>query len=306
VPVASIPILSVLMPVYNAERYVAEAVDSILAQTFHDFEFLIINDGSTDGSGAILSRYAERDPRIRLVSRPNIGIVGTLNQLVEMARGEFLGRMDADDIALPDRFKLQVDYLRAHPECLAVGSRVLAVDAEGDPLCEWSCEQTHEEITAELLSTRGHNGIIHPAVMMRREAVLAVGKYREFFVEDKDLFLRLGEHGLLANLPQVLLHYRQNPSSVCNASGNHRASLDQSVHRVVLEAYERRGLDINQVRKPTSGPPRTPAETHRVFGWWALMAGHVRTARKHARARFCRAPLSIDSWRLLYCAMRGY
>src|SRR5512135_1662363 len=94
-PMPSEPAVSVLMPVYNAERYVVEAVESILAQTFRDFEFLIIDDGSTDDSGAILSRYAARDDRIRLICRPNVGIVGTLNEMVEGARGEFLARMDA-------------------------------------------------------------------------------------------------------------------------------------------------------------------------------------------------------------------
>src|SRR5271157_5690501 len=96
VSMASVPILSVLMPVYNAERYVAEAVESILTQTFRDFEFLIIDDGSTDSSGAILRRYAERDPRIWLLSRPNTGYVVALNELLGLARGELLARMDAD------------------------------------------------------------------------------------------------------------------------------------------------------------------------------------------------------------------
>src|SRR4051812_4814918 len=97
------PPISVLMPVYNAERYVAEAIESILAQSPGDFEFIIIDDGSKDGSLAILERYAARDPRIRLVSRPNTGIVKALNQGLEMASGELVARMDADDIALPGR-----------------------------------------------------------------------------------------------------------------------------------------------------------------------------------------------------------
>src|ERR1700726_1508117 len=119
------PTISVLMPVYNAERYVAEAVESILSQTFADFEFIIIDDGSKDRSLAILEEYAARDPRIRLVSRPNTGIVKALNQGLALASGELVARMDADDIAMPERLAKQRDYLADHPECVMVGSRVL-------------------------------------------------------------------------------------------------------------------------------------------------------------------------------------
>jgi glycosyltransferase involved in cell wall biosynthesis len=122
------PAISVLMPVYNTERYVAEAVESILAQTFRNFEFLIIDDGSTDRSLSILKRYAERDPRIYLVSRPNTGYVIALNEMLAMARGEFIARIDADDIALPERFEVQVAYLREHPEVVCLGSKVQFID----------------------------------------------------------------------------------------------------------------------------------------------------------------------------------
>src|SRR5688572_3125739 len=100
------PAVSVLMPVYNAERFVAQTVDSILAQTFVDFEFIIIDDGSTDDSPEILKRYERRDPRIRLVSRPNTGYVPALNEGLELVRGEFLARIDADDLSDPRRFEM--------------------------------------------------------------------------------------------------------------------------------------------------------------------------------------------------------
>lgn len=294
------------MPVYNAERFVAEAIESILAQTYTDFELLITDDGSTDGSGAILRRYAGSDGRIRLVSRPNVGLSGTLNEMVDRARGEFLARMDADDISMPERLEIQADYLRAHPECLVVGSRVLAVDTDGDPLCEWTREQTHEEIEAELLSIGRGPGMLGGAVMMRREAVLAVGKYRESSVEDRDLFLRLGERGRLANVPQALLRYRQHPSSLCHVPGQCRNDMHRSIHRVVLEAHERRGLDPSRLRAMEPWSPLTPAVMARTYGWWALRSGHVRSARKHAWSRLRHAPFSRDSWKLFYCALRGH
>src|SRR5689334_11381918 len=113
------PLVSVLMPAYNVEKFVAEAVESILQQTFEEFELNIIDDGSTDGTLSILERYAQRDRRIRLVSRPNQGVVRTRNELLDMSRGELIAKMDSDDISTPDRFQLQVQYLQDHPSCVA-------------------------------------------------------------------------------------------------------------------------------------------------------------------------------------------
>ena len=176
------PLISVCMPVYNAGKYLADAVESILGQTFADFEFLILDDGSTDDSLEILRRYADRDPRIRLTSRPNKGLVASLNELIDQSRGEFIARMDGDDISLPERFQKQVDYLRAHPGCLLVGSRVRLIDPEGDPLCDWCTLQDHEAIDASYLRGQRDTLVSHPVIMMRRDAVLAIGKYRPFEV----------------------------------------------------------------------------------------------------------------------------
>jgi glycosyltransferase involved in cell wall biosynthesis len=293
------------MPVYNAERYVAEAVESILGQTLGDFEFLIIDDGSTDGSRRVLEGYAARDRRIRLTSRANRGLVATLNELIDQARGEFLARMDADDIALPERFRRQVDYLRAHPECSLVGCRVRVIDPEGDPLCDWYTEQPHDVIDALLLRVGVGPVICHPSVLMRREAVLAAGKYRDFPIgEEIDLFLRLGESGRLAILPEALLKYRNHPESF-----THRLSpmdLRHDCRRAMIQdARRRRNLP------PATAPPEPPASqpplsNREYWAWWALAAGQVRTARKHAWRAFARNPLAIRTWRLLYCALRGH
>ena len=206
---ATIPMLSVCMPVYNAQAYVRQATESILNQTFGDFEFIIINDGSTDDSRKILEELARRDARIRLVSRPNTGYTKALNEALGMARAPYLARMDADDISLPDRFEKQLEYLRAHPECVLVGSRILTIDPFGSPLYEPRHKLVHEAIEAELLAGVGW-AIVHPASMMVREVVDALGGYRPEMEpsEDLDLFLRLAEKGKIANLPEVLLHYR--------------------------------------------------------------------------------------------------
>jgi glycosyltransferase involved in cell wall biosynthesis len=301
------PLISVCMPVYNAERYVAEAVESILGQTLGDFEFLILDDGSTDGSLGVLRRYADRDPRIRLTSRPNTGLAPTLNELIDQSRGEFLARMDADDVALPERFEKQIAYLRAHPECVLVGSRVRLIDPDGDPLCDWCNRQDHESLDANFLRGERSTEISHPAIMMRRDAVLAVGKYRTFpVIEDVDLFLRLAERGRIANLPEVLLRYRIHASNISKAASYHD-TIDWVYDEIVRDARRRRGLpeaDGSAAPRPTRVDP-APVEEREKWAWWALTAGNLETARKHARWVLARAPLSPRSWKLLYCVFRG-
>ena len=210
----SSPSVSVCMPVYNTERYVAEAVESILAQTFGDFELIIIDDGSTDGSRAILERYAKQDDRIRLISRPNTGIGGARNEALGMAKGELIAVMDSDDVALPERFEVQVAYLREHPEVVCLGSVVQCIDEAGRFLFEANPAMDHEAIQEEAL--RGCCPLAQCSMMMRREAVLAVKGYDPELspAEDLDLVLRLGERGKLVNLPQVLQKYRWHDQSI--------------------------------------------------------------------------------------------
>ena len=190
------------MPVYNAERYVGEAVRSILEQTFADFDFVIIDDGSTDRSTEILEQFAS-DPRIRLIRRPNTGYLRALNEGLALCQGEFIARMDADDVSLPDRLRRQIAFLDEHPECLMVGCALLRIDDDGDVLCEERLPEDHAEIEARLLEGRGAIG--HPAALIRRQALVELGGYREPFygAEDHDLWLRLAERGRLANLPEA-------------------------------------------------------------------------------------------------------
>ena len=158
------------MPVYNGARYVAEAIDSILAQTFSDFEFIIVDDGSTDRSLKIIRNYEKRDARIKVISRPNTGIVGALNDALAAAESEFIARMDADDVALPDRFQAQLDYVRNNPDVVALGSRVIGIDPCGCELFRSEHKLDHDAIDAELLNGVGW-AIVHPAAMLRRDAV---------------------------------------------------------------------------------------------------------------------------------------
>jgi glycosyltransferase involved in cell wall biosynthesis len=199
------PTVTVLMPVHNGRRFLLAAVRSIQQQTFGDFELLIIDDGSDDGSQRLLNTV--RDPRLRVVRQEHAGIVAGLNRGLDEARGELVARMDADDLAMENRLALQVDYLQRHPEVHLLGTRIQYIDGRGRPLfCPASpCEDG--EIRRTLPTA---NCFTHPTVMFRRKSVLAVGGYRPELTlqEDYDLWLRLTEQYRVAQLPQVLLLYR--------------------------------------------------------------------------------------------------
>ena len=233
------PTVSVVMSAYNAGLYLAEALESILKQTYGDFECIVIDDGSTDDTLAILRAYARRDDRLRVSSRENRGLIASLNEGIDLARGELIARMDADDVALPRRLERQVDRLRQTGDVVALGTRIVLIDQAGRPLKRWNHRLVHEEIVARLLRGDG-SALTHPTVMMRREAVMAVGGYDERFeaAEDFDLYLKLSEVGRLENLDEVLLYWRQHPASV-NAT---RSELWTSKKRLALkEAMDRRG-----------------------------------------------------------------
>jgi glycosyltransferase involved in cell wall biosynthesis len=300
-PMPREPLVSVLMPVYNAERFVGEAVESILAQSYRNFEFIIVDDGSTDRSLEILKHYAAQDERIRLSSRPNAGIVVRLNEMLDEARSELIARMDADDVAMPDRFKHQVGFLLDNPDHVVVGSQVLVIDPDGDSLAVWCSEQTHEAIVDHLLNPTGGTVLCHPAVMCRRQPVVAVGKYRDVFAEDLDLFIRLAEHGgCVANLPLVLTKYRMHFKSSCHIQSTH---LVDQAQETVRDARRRRGLpEIPTIKAEVS----RPWDYRKKWGWWALTSGNVATARKYARQCLMHAPLSKETWRLVYCSIRGH
>jgi glycosyltransferase involved in cell wall biosynthesis len=297
------PVISVLMPVYNAERYVAEAVESILAQTHRDFEFLIVDDGSTDSSLKILRRYEARDGRIRLISRPNTGYLVALNEMIGRARGDLLARMDADDISLPDRFARQVDFLERNPDVACVGGAYIVIDERGRRLIQMnSCE---DDATIQDLALSGHTPIMHPAAMMRREKIIAVGGYRSemYTVEDLDLWLRLGECGRLANLSHPVLKYREHAGSVSHKNQEiqrNRAKFASD------QACDRRGIPRRQLDLVPFRPGADRASRHRFLirnGWWAFLSRERRTALHYGLRSIVCIPWRTDGWRLLACAL---
>ena len=208
-----VPKVTVLMAVYNAERFLAEAVSSILSQSFHDFEFLIVNDGSTDRSPAVLAGF--KDPRLRLIdNKVNLGLTPSLNIGLREARGEYVARMDADDVSLPKRLGMQAAYLDGHPGTALVGANIEGMDADGKTLWRSDNDGDPDVIAWQLLFHNHVSG--HGLVMFRRDAALAAGGYDEGCrcSQDFDLWARLSQKHNLAILPQVLLRWRSHPDSV--------------------------------------------------------------------------------------------
>jgi glycosyltransferase involved in cell wall biosynthesis len=296
------PLISVCMPVYNAKRYLEEAIESILGQTFKDFEFLIIDDGSTDRSLAILKRYAAQDARIRLWSRPNAGYVVRLNEMLHQARGDLIARMDADDVALPERFARQVEFLRSHLEVDVVGGGQELIDSKGYHLSIYHDPLGHEEIQERGLA--GACPINHPSVMMRRKAVLAVGGYRVKMMpaEDLDLWLRMSEHGRLANLPDVITRYRLHELSVSASLQHRQLSLWQAA---VDEACDRRGIPRRDLEiKPWRPVDRGSKHQFLMHHGWAGFCRGDRPAAVHfGLLAVGLMPWRRESWRLLACAI---
>ncbi len=299
-----LPQISVIMSVYNGSRYLNESIASILSQTFTDWEFIIINDGSTDNSESIVQGWQNRDERIKLISRGHKGLTISLNEGLSYAQGEYIARMDADDIALPDRFAKQVAFLDENPDHVAVGCRMLVIDPEGMPIFTCSRLTTHEEIDAAYMA--GQAGIIgHPAVMIRRRVIESIGGYREQFTyaQDRDLFLRLAEVGKLANLPDTLMKFRLNAKSMGHTQ---RSEQKRCANLATIEAHQRRGLEPPILSDSSSEPPKSISDLHRQWTWWALGSGNVATARKHALLALARQPLAVESWKVFACALRGW
>jgi hypothetical protein len=208
------PIVSIVMSVLNGDRFLSEAVDSILSQTCSEFEFIIINDGSTDKTAALLDSYRSTDDRIRVYHQDNLGLVESLNRGCALASAKYIARMDADDVARPDRLERQVEFLERQPSLALVGGAIVFINSAGVPLRTHHQPISDGEIKASLFRNGG--AFWHPTVLMRTEAFRSVGGYRKVVTaaEDYDLWLRMAEKFELANLRDVVLKYRIHPSQV--------------------------------------------------------------------------------------------
>lgn len=203
------PAVSVVMSVYNGERFLHEAVDSVLAQSFSDFELLVVDDGSTDSTARILAEYASSDPRVIVHRQANQGSPAALNLGFSLARAPLVARMDADDVAVPDRLERQQRFLAEHETVALLGGAVTLVDESGRAFAEVQYPLSDAEIREAFAYT---TPFVHSAVMLRKETFERLGGYRPIFdpAEDVDLWLRIAEGYELANLTELVVRYRMH------------------------------------------------------------------------------------------------
>jgi glycosyltransferase involved in cell wall biosynthesis len=233
--------VSVVKAVYNGEKYLAEAIESVLGQTFSDFELIVVDDGSTDRTPECLQRFAALDPRIVALCPGRVGFPGALNLGIERSRGEYIARFDADDISLPTRLEKQVAFMDANAEITAGGS---AIEIFGDNRPSiMRFPSAHGVIRTHLLFSCP---LSHPTVILRKHELLRRDMwYRGEFggVADYDMWCRLDRGGaLLANMPDVLVRYRRHPSQISSADQSGQQRLADQVRRDQLNHY---GIDAS-------------------------------------------------------------
>ena len=210
-----LPKVSVIVASYNGERFVAAAVSSILGQTLRDLELLVVDDGSTDGTRAILREIASRDRRMRIIEKDNEGLIKTLNRGIAEARGTYIARLDHDDVALPARLERQAGFLDDNPDFIGVGCLLQNVREDGAPIGQPRIRRERLQHQPAAFPPR-QMWLYGPTPMIRAEMLRKAGGYREKFVaaEDRDLCWRLGALGRLERLPEVLVEHRHHGTNM--------------------------------------------------------------------------------------------
>ena len=258
--------VTVLMAVFNGGSYLKTALDSILSQSLRDFELLVIDDASTDGTAELLGRYAVEDRRVRVLHNgENIGLTASLTFGLKEAKGRYIARLDADDVARPSRLAAQVRFLEERPDVDVVGTWATLIDDKGNECGSWQLPQSDGALSWLLLF---NNAFVHSSVMFRKDAALSLGGYSPECKrsQDYDLWLRMAQQGLLGCIPEELVHFRRHDASITALhSPNQVATHNRSAMRHLAQAY---GVELSEdalmllrgrMSGPTSGPVREEA-----------------------------------------------
>jgi glycosyltransferase involved in cell wall biosynthesis len=296
------PHISVLMPVFNTAKYLQKALDSISCQTHVDFELVVIDDGSRDDSPELLKSHANKDDRMRLVLRENLGLIATRNELLRAARGGLVAWMDSDDISLPHRLALQSAAFAKDPRLVCLGGAAQCIDPNGEFLNVERYPLLHQEI---LLDQETGGAMRFPTTMMRRDVALQVGGFREPFKigEDFDLLLRLSEVGKMANLPETLYLYRQHIASVCATLGPQWATYRDHILDLARERRSfgkdklQNGGQIIIVSPQNVDKRRFESATYILWARRALINENIPLAWKYSFAAIGASPTSLAGWR---------
>ncbi len=306
------PGVSVVMSVYNGRAYLAGAIESILGQSWTDFEFIIIDDGSTDGSGSILEAYAAGDERLVLRRNPtNLGLIKSLNRGLALAQGQYIARQDADDISLPERLAAQVAYLDQHPRVGLLGTGYYRQEVGQSGRTRRQPPLTDTGIRWGLLFG---NVFCHPSVMFRRALLDQEAAYREEYphVEDYELWTRLLARTRAANLNRPLVIYRVHPDSICSTQHRQQAPLITALSdrqlSTLLPGLARQDMEALRRCYNVTRLAQPDMDRCRVLMWALLAAfahrpgidpGQVRAIRRHWLKRLLTVP-AVGYWRDLW------
>lgn len=299
--------VSVVMSTHNGETHLREATDSILNQTFRDFEFIIVDDGSTDGTWEILTSYD--DPRISLArNEQNLGLTRSLNKALRRSTGKYVARMDADDVSLPDRLDKQVQFLDANEDVGLVSCSFVEIDDQGRHISIQTLPTRDCDLQERLLTS---NCFCHGAAMFRRECLSSVGAYREEFefAQDYDLWLRMSERYEVANLEEPLYQWRAGGAAVSLT----RRSIQYGYHFLAIDlARERRSTGVDRLASLTRDERRAfieegfrkyraarrQAAARDYYGWGLRLyrIGNLQGSLRLLLRAIASSPLERDMW----------
>jgi glycosyltransferase involved in cell wall biosynthesis len=292
------------MPVRNNERYVGAACESILQQTFGDLELVVLDNGSTDRSRAVVEALANADERVRLLPREGRPLIQSRNELLEMARSPVVAWMDSDDIARPERLEQQWALLDASPDLVCLGGATLVIDPDGAPIDFEIFPEDHEGIVA---NQRQFGGAMRfSAVTMRQDVAMAVGGFRDPFemAEDFDLLVRMSEVGRMANTSTIVLDYREHLTNTSRVL-SHRWPVYRDLVLQLADERAETGSDVlsrgEELTLEFPDAPPVPDLAWNTRDEWArraLRAGHLQTARKHMLGALSLRPYRLGSWKL--------
>ena len=296
--------VSILMPMRNAEAYIVETIQSLLDQTFSDFELIIIDDGSSDASLSMVKSFI--DGRIRILKGNMQGISAALNRGLKSAQGNFVCRCDSDDIYPKERLQSQIEWFEGHDDFIAVAGKFSSMDEKSKVIAEFKSGESECDMTPELLTgkTRTHLG----TYLVRKNVLDDLGGYREYFVtaEDIDMQLRLAEKGLIGYMPENMYFYRIHDSSITHVQSLNQRSFYENLAREFLEQRLQTGSDLLQKGTPPIVPrsdEKLASSEDQIVGYmigesWRL---HVESNKKDAMAIAFRAcmkkPLYWPVWK---------
>ncbi len=232
----SSPLVSVVMPAYNSDMYISAAIESIINQTYHNWELIVVNDCSADQTSNIAERFARQNSKIRIAyNKKNLGVACTMNHGIDLAQGKYVARLDADDWSYPDRLEKQVDFLEKHKDIVLLGGSMNICDGSLNKVDERRYATADEEIRKRILY---FNQFCSSAIMVRRSTAIAVGGYENYrCASDYDFVLKVGLKGTIANLNDTLVKYRIHKSSITRTNRKMQAQITLEIQKKFAKNY---------------------------------------------------------------------